>query len=162
MPYLLDTNIISDLIRNPKGRVTDRMHKVGRSEDRHQHYCRCRASFWCRTQRLSSSDGPCRRDPRFDRGIPLRITCRSRVRHPPQPPRSKGQSCWVKRSSYRRARPLSWCNPGDGQRTGIRNGKNPELRKLASLMRLNPVLQLGDWATSFPVSKEVPFWFEPE
>ena len=29
MIYLLDTNIISDLIRNPQGRVTDRIRKVG-------------------------------------------------------------------------------------------------------------------------------------
>ncbi len=29
MLYLLDTNIISDLIRNPQGRVTDRIRKVG-------------------------------------------------------------------------------------------------------------------------------------
>jgi tRNA(fMet)-specific endonuclease VapC len=29
MLYLLDANIISDLIRNPQGRITDRIRKVG-------------------------------------------------------------------------------------------------------------------------------------
>lgn len=29
MRYLLDTNIVSDLIRNPQGRVTERIKKVG-------------------------------------------------------------------------------------------------------------------------------------
>jgi tRNA(fMet)-specific endonuclease VapC len=29
MGYLLDTNIVSDLIRNPQGRVSQRLHRVG-------------------------------------------------------------------------------------------------------------------------------------
>ena len=32
MLYLLDTNIISDLIRNPQGRVTDRIRKLGEEQ----------------------------------------------------------------------------------------------------------------------------------
>jgi tRNA(fMet)-specific endonuclease VapC len=32
MPYLLDTNIVSDLVRNPQGRVTQRIRAVGESE----------------------------------------------------------------------------------------------------------------------------------
>ena len=32
MIYLLDTNIISDLIRNPQGRVTDRIRKIGEEQ----------------------------------------------------------------------------------------------------------------------------------
>ena len=30
--YLLDTNIVSDLIRNPQGRVTDRIREVGEAQ----------------------------------------------------------------------------------------------------------------------------------
>jgi tRNA(fMet)-specific endonuclease VapC len=29
MPYLLDTNIVSDLVRNPQGKVAQRIRKVG-------------------------------------------------------------------------------------------------------------------------------------
>jgi hypothetical protein len=29
MPYLLDTKIVSDLVRKPHGRVVERIHKVG-------------------------------------------------------------------------------------------------------------------------------------
>jgi tRNA(fMet)-specific endonuclease VapC len=29
MRYLLDTNILSDLIRNPQGRITDKVSQVG-------------------------------------------------------------------------------------------------------------------------------------
>ena len=29
MRYLLDTNIVSDLVRNPQGRVTQRIREVG-------------------------------------------------------------------------------------------------------------------------------------
>ena len=32
MLYLLDTNIISDVIRNPQGRVTDRIRKLGEEQ----------------------------------------------------------------------------------------------------------------------------------
>ena len=32
MHYLLDTNIVSDLIRNPQGRVTQRIREVGESQ----------------------------------------------------------------------------------------------------------------------------------
>ena len=32
MPYFLDTNIVSDLIRNPKGRVASRIEKVGETQ----------------------------------------------------------------------------------------------------------------------------------
>lgn len=32
MRYLLDTNIISDLIRNPQGRVTSRIREVGQAQ----------------------------------------------------------------------------------------------------------------------------------
>ena len=32
MPYLLDTNIVSDLIRNPQGRVAQRIKKVGETQ----------------------------------------------------------------------------------------------------------------------------------
>ena len=32
MPYLLDTNILSDLVRNPQGRVAERIGEVGDSE----------------------------------------------------------------------------------------------------------------------------------
>ena len=32
MRYLLDTNIVSDLIRNPQGRVTDRIREVGEAQ----------------------------------------------------------------------------------------------------------------------------------
>ena len=32
MPYLLDTNIVSDLIRNPQGRVAERIKKVGETQ----------------------------------------------------------------------------------------------------------------------------------
>ena len=32
MRYLLDTNIISDLIRNPQGRVTSRIREVGEAQ----------------------------------------------------------------------------------------------------------------------------------
>ena len=32
MPYLLDTNILSDLVRNPQGRVARRIGEVGDSE----------------------------------------------------------------------------------------------------------------------------------
>lgn len=32
MPYLLDTNIVSDLIRNPLGRVTQRIRSVGETQ----------------------------------------------------------------------------------------------------------------------------------
>ncbi|HEY1340842.1 MAG TPA: type II toxin-antitoxin system VapC family toxin [Bryobacteraceae bacterium] len=32
MRYLLDTNIVSDLIRNPQGRVTDHIRKVGEAQ----------------------------------------------------------------------------------------------------------------------------------
>jgi tRNA(fMet)-specific endonuclease VapC len=31
MPFLLDTNIVSDLVRNPQGRVTRRIREVGES-----------------------------------------------------------------------------------------------------------------------------------
>ncbi len=31
MPYLLDTNILSDLVRNPQGRVLDRIREAGES-----------------------------------------------------------------------------------------------------------------------------------
>ena len=32
MPYLLDTNIVSDLVRNPQGRVVEHIRRVGESE----------------------------------------------------------------------------------------------------------------------------------
>jgi tRNA(fMet)-specific endonuclease VapC len=32
MRYLLDTNIVSDLVRNPQGKVADRIFKVGESQ----------------------------------------------------------------------------------------------------------------------------------
>ena len=32
MRYLLDTNIVSDLVRNPQGRVTSRIRKVGEAQ----------------------------------------------------------------------------------------------------------------------------------
>ena len=32
MRYLLDTNIVSDLVRNPQGRVTERIRKVGETQ----------------------------------------------------------------------------------------------------------------------------------
>jgi len=32
MPYLLDTNIVSDLLRNPKGRIRARISEVGEAE----------------------------------------------------------------------------------------------------------------------------------
>lgn len=32
MPYLLDTNIVSDLVRNPQGRVAERIRKVGEAQ----------------------------------------------------------------------------------------------------------------------------------
>jgi tRNA(fMet)-specific endonuclease VapC len=32
MPYLLDTNIVSDLVRNPQGRIAERIRKVGEAE----------------------------------------------------------------------------------------------------------------------------------
>ena len=32
MPYLLDTNIVSDLVRNPQGRVTQRIRSVGEAQ----------------------------------------------------------------------------------------------------------------------------------
>jgi tRNA(fMet)-specific endonuclease VapC len=32
MPYLLDTNMLSDLVRNPQGRVTQRIRAVGEAE----------------------------------------------------------------------------------------------------------------------------------
>jgi tRNA(fMet)-specific endonuclease VapC len=32
MRYLLDTNIVSDLIRNPQGRVTERISRVGQAQ----------------------------------------------------------------------------------------------------------------------------------
>ena len=32
MRYLLDTNIVSDLVRNPEGRVTQRIRKVGEAQ----------------------------------------------------------------------------------------------------------------------------------
>lgn len=32
MPYLLDTNIVSDLVRNPQGRVAEKIRKVGEAQ----------------------------------------------------------------------------------------------------------------------------------
>ena len=32
MRYLLDTNVVSDLIRNPKGRVAEHIRKVGEAQ----------------------------------------------------------------------------------------------------------------------------------
>jgi tRNA(fMet)-specific endonuclease VapC len=32
MPYLLDTNIVSDLVRNPQGRIADRIREVGEAQ----------------------------------------------------------------------------------------------------------------------------------
>ena len=32
MRYLLDTNIVSDLVRNPQGRVTQRIREVGEAQ----------------------------------------------------------------------------------------------------------------------------------
>ena len=32
MRYLLDTNIVSDLVRDPQGRVTQRIRKVGEAQ----------------------------------------------------------------------------------------------------------------------------------
>lgn len=32
MPYLLDTNIVSDLVRNPRGRVTQRIREIGEAQ----------------------------------------------------------------------------------------------------------------------------------
>lgn len=32
MRYLLDTNVVSDLVRNPKGRVAERIRKVGEAQ----------------------------------------------------------------------------------------------------------------------------------
>jgi len=32
MPYLLDTNIVSDLIRNPQGKIAQRVRRVGESQ----------------------------------------------------------------------------------------------------------------------------------
>jgi tRNA(fMet)-specific endonuclease VapC len=32
MRYLLDTNIVSDLVRNPQGRVAERIRKVGEAQ----------------------------------------------------------------------------------------------------------------------------------
>ena len=32
MRYLLDTNIISDLVRNPQGRITQRIRKIGEAQ----------------------------------------------------------------------------------------------------------------------------------
>lgn len=32
MPYLLDTNIVSDLVRNPQGRVAQRVREVGEAQ----------------------------------------------------------------------------------------------------------------------------------
>jgi|GEM_PF-1566507 len=132
-----------------------------RRADRHQHYCRCRASLWCRVQSLPSSHRPRRIDPRFYRSFPLRITSRSRVRHPPQPSRRKGQNHRLERSSYRRPRALARCNSDHSQHSGIRHGKNTDLRKLAALTRLNPVLQLRDWAVSCPGFDKAMQWTSP-
>jgi len=32
MPYLLDTNVVSDLVRNPQGRVAERIREVGEAQ----------------------------------------------------------------------------------------------------------------------------------
>ena len=32
MRYLLDTNIVSDLVRNPQGRIAEHIHKVGEAQ----------------------------------------------------------------------------------------------------------------------------------
>lgn len=32
MPYLLDTNIVSDLVRMPRGRVAERIQMVGEAD----------------------------------------------------------------------------------------------------------------------------------
>jgi tRNA(fMet)-specific endonuclease VapC len=32
MPYLLDTNIVSDLVRNPRGRVTQKIREIGTNQ----------------------------------------------------------------------------------------------------------------------------------
>jgi tRNA(fMet)-specific endonuclease VapC len=32
MPYLLDTNVVSDLVRNPRGRIAERLREVGEDD----------------------------------------------------------------------------------------------------------------------------------
>ena len=40
MRYLLDTNIVSDLVRNPQGKVALHIRKVGEAQVSYQHHRR--------------------------------------------------------------------------------------------------------------------------
>ena len=40
MRYLLDTSVVSDLVRHPQGRISERIRKDRRGTDLHQHHRR--------------------------------------------------------------------------------------------------------------------------
>ncbi len=64
MRYLLDTNIISDLVRNPQG-ANRTTHREGRRRDGMYEYPRCRRiALWQREEKLKSVDRPVRSDTR--------------------------------------------------------------------------------------------------
>ena len=51
--YMLDTNIISDLLKNPQGKAAQRIAKVG-EDHLHQLYCRGGAALWLRKERFKA------------------------------------------------------------------------------------------------------------
>ena len=56
MRYLLDTNIVSDLVRNPQGKVAP--HPQGWLDaSLYQHYCRSGVALWRSQERIAAARG---------------------------------------------------------------------------------------------------------
>ena len=60
MRYLLDTNIVSDLIRNPQGLVFKHILKVGEGTGLHQHHRRRRVALWSHKEGIATAVGSVR------------------------------------------------------------------------------------------------------
>jgi len=60
MRYLLDTNIVSDLVRNPQGKVAQHISKVGRSASLYKHHRRCGVALRGYQKRLTAGSWPAR------------------------------------------------------------------------------------------------------
>lgn len=59
MRYLLDTNIVSDLVRNPQGKVAQHIRTVGEARV-YQHLRRCGIALPGHQESLTAALGPAR------------------------------------------------------------------------------------------------------
>ncbi len=58
MRYLLDTNIVSDLVRNPQGKIAQRIRKVGEVANFDQYHRRRRIALRSREKSIHTSSSP--------------------------------------------------------------------------------------------------------